>query len=141
VVKYHATIMMVLFALICMAVHIWFGGEAAVEEASTHGTTMTWSSYLIEWARDTVENLQSEFWQLAVQFALLAGLFEAISVHAYDKDQEDIKAQTESAQALAAGAASLIQGSLSGSGLALDHLPLRMTAFTVETPIERMLRV
>jgi TRAP-type C4-dicarboxylate transport system permease small subunit len=93
VVKYRATIMMVLFALICMAAHIWFGWEAAVEEASTHGTTMTWSSYLIEWARDTFENLQSEFWQLAVQFALLVGLFEAISVHAYEKDQEDIKAQ------------------------------------------------
>lgn len=91
--KYRATIMMAIIAIVCLTAHLWLGWEAAIEEAATRGTSATWNSYLVEWARDTFENLQSEFWQLAVQFALLAGLFEAISVHAYEKDQEDIKAQ------------------------------------------------
>jgi hypothetical protein len=78
-----------------VAKHIWLGWEAAVEEASTHGTAATWSSYLIDWIRDTFENLQSEFWQLAVQFQLLAELFEAVSVRAYEKAQEEIKAQLD----------------------------------------------
>ncbi|HYI25465.1 MAG TPA: DUF6766 family protein [Thermomicrobiales bacterium] len=91
--KFRATIMMAIVAIVCLGLHFWLGWDAAVEEAATHGTTENWSSYLVEWGRDTFENLQSEFWQLAVQFALLAGLFEAIAVHAYEKDQEEIKAQ------------------------------------------------
>lgn len=91
--KYRATIMMAIIAIVCLLMHLWLGWEAAVEEAATHGTSATWPAYLVEWGRDTFENLQSEFWQLAVQFALLAGLFEAISVHAYEKDEEELKAQ------------------------------------------------
>ena len=91
--KYRATIMMAIIAILCLAIHLWLGWEAEVTDAATHGTTATWGDYLVEWGRDTFENLQSEFWQLAVQFALLAGLFEVISVHAYEKDQEDMKAQ------------------------------------------------
>ena len=86
--------MMSIVAIVCLALHLWLGWEAAVDEAATHGTTANWDSYLIEWGRDTFENLQSEFWQLAVQFALLAGLFEVIAVHAYEKDQEEMKANS-----------------------------------------------
>jgi len=93
--KYRATIMMAIVAIVCLTVHLGLGWQAAVEDAATHGTSATWSAYLVEWGRDTFENLQSEFWQLAVQFALLAGLFEAISVHAYEKDQEEMKAQLQ----------------------------------------------
>jgi hypothetical protein len=93
--KYRATILMAIVALVCLLIHLWLGWNAAVQEAATHGTKETWGNYLVEWARDTFENLQSEFWQLAVQFALLAGLFEAISVRAYEKDQEEIKVQLD----------------------------------------------
>jgi hypothetical protein len=98
--KYRATIMMTIVALLCLTFHLLLGWEAAVADAATHGTTATWSDYLVEWGRDTFENLQSEFWQLAVQFALLAGLFEAIAVHAYEKDQEEMKAQLQRIEGL-----------------------------------------
>ena len=93
--KYRATILMAAVAIVCLILHLWFGWEAAVEEAATHGTSATWSAYLVEWARDTFENLQPEFWQLAVQFALLAGLFEFIAVRAYEKDEEEMKEQLD----------------------------------------------
>ncbi len=47
--------------------------------------------YVVQWVRDTFENLQSEFWQLAFQFALLAGFFEFVRVNAYEEDEEDVK--------------------------------------------------
>ncbi|HYJ12444.1 MAG TPA: DUF6766 family protein [Thermomicrobiales bacterium] len=93
--KYRATIMMAVVAIVFLFLHLWLGWEAAVEEAATHGTSETWSAYLVEWARDTFENLQSEFWQLAVQFALLAGLFEFMAVKAYEKDEEEMKEQLD----------------------------------------------
>jgi hypothetical protein len=93
--KYRATILMAALAIVFLLLHLWFGWEAAVEEAATHGTTETWGAYLIQWARDTFENLQSEFWQLAVQFALLAGFFEFMAVKAYEKDEEEMKAQLD----------------------------------------------
>jgi hypothetical protein len=93
--KYRATIFMALVATFCLVIHFWTGWEAAIDEAETHGTTMTMSTYLVEWTRDTFENLQSEFWQLAVQFALLAGLFEFMKVHAYEEDIEDIMKRLE----------------------------------------------
>jgi hypothetical protein len=89
--KYRAALLMVALAIVCMVVHFWAGWEAAVEEAAVHGTSEEMSRYLIEWFRDVFENLQSEFWQLAVQFALLAGFFEFMRVRAYEEDQEELK--------------------------------------------------
>jgi hypothetical protein len=45
------------------------------------------------------------FWQLAVQFALLAGFFEFIRVKAYEEDQEEMKARLERIEALLNGSA------------------------------------
>lgn len=91
--KYRATIFMSIVAIIFLILHFWTGWEAFVDEEASQGQAAEWSQYLIVWARDTVENLQSEFWQLAVQFALLAGLLKVIGVSAYEEDEEDVKAR------------------------------------------------
>lgn len=83
----------VVLALIAVGLHLVFGWYAAVNEAEAHGTSAEWGEYLIQWARDTFENLQSEFWQLAVQFALLAGLFRWMGVWAYEEDLEEVKSE------------------------------------------------
>ena len=75
----------------CAELHFGFGWHAAVDEAEAQGQSAEMGEYLVQWARDTFENLQSEFWQLAVQFALLAGLFRWIGIHAYEEDLEDVK--------------------------------------------------
>lgn len=89
--KYRAAILMVFAALVCMAVHLWFGWQAAIEEAATHGEAAEVGQFFVQWTRDTFENLQSEFWQLAVQFALLAGFFEFMRVHAYEEDLDKMQ--------------------------------------------------
>lgn len=82
---------MTFFALVSLVIHFWSGWEAFVSESSGHGEKALWGDYMIQWIRDTFENLQSEFWQLAVQFALLAGLFKVIGVQAYEEDVEEVK--------------------------------------------------
>ncbi len=91
--KYRAALLMVTFALICVVIHFYSGWQAAIDEAAQHQQAAVFSEYVVEWTRDTFENLQSEFWQLAVQFALLAGFFEFVRVKAYEEDQEQMKEQ------------------------------------------------
>ena len=97
--KYRASMMMVLFAVACLVIHFYSGWQAAIDESAQHQQAAVFSEYIVEWTRDTFENLQSEFWQLAVQFALLAGFFEFLSVKAYDEDQEQMKAQLDRIEA------------------------------------------
>lgn len=97
--KYRASMLTAIVATICLVMHFWTGWEAAVNDAAMHGTTETMSSYFIDWSRDTFENLQSEFWQLAVQFALLAGLFEFMNVRAYEEDIEETKSKLDRLEA------------------------------------------
>lgn len=78
-------------AVVFLVLHFWTGWEAFVDESASHGEAAVWADYLVVWARDTVENLQSEFWQLAVQFALLAGVFRFIGVQAFEEDEEEVK--------------------------------------------------
>jgi hypothetical protein len=80
-------------AIVSLCLHFVFGWYASVDEAAARGDSAAWSDYLIQWGRDTFENLQSEFWQLAVQFAILAGLLKRLSVQAHEEDQEHIKAE------------------------------------------------
>jgi hypothetical protein len=89
--KYRAAILMTGFAILCLLIHFYSGWKADMNEAAMHGESAAFGDYFIEWIRDTFENLQSEFWQLAVQFALLAGFFEFIRVKAYEEDEEDVK--------------------------------------------------
>lgn len=98
--KYGAAIMMAVIAILFVVLHLYTGWHAAVNDASMHGQSARFGEYLVEWSRDTFENLQSEFWQLAVQFALLAGLFEAIHVRAYEEDEEDLKHRLERIESL-----------------------------------------
>ena len=97
--KHRATNMAALIAYVFLTLHFIAGWESVVDDAAMRGTLATLSSYIIEWARDTFENLQSEFWQLAVQFALLAGAFEFIKVRAYDEDVEEVKEQLKRMEA------------------------------------------
>lgn len=83
--------LMVAAALVCLVVHFYFGWKADIQEAAMHGESALFRGYITVWLRDTFENLQSEFWQLAVQMLLLAGFFEAVRVKAYEKDNEEIR--------------------------------------------------
>ncbi|MGN6032350.1 MAG: hypothetical protein ACTHQE_11875 [Thermomicrobiales bacterium] len=89
--KYRAALLMTVAALGSVLIHYWTGWISAVHQAEGHGQSISLASHTIDWLRDTFENLQAEFWQLAIQFALLAGFFEFIKVHTYDEDQEEIK--------------------------------------------------
>ena len=91
--KYRAIMFMATIALMFLGLHFWTGWAAFVGESASHNEKALWSDYIIVWSRDTFENIQSEFWQLAVQFALLAGLFKVISVEAYEEDEEHVKQQ------------------------------------------------
>ena len=79
---------MVALAGSSVILHLVLGWNAYQNE---HGPVVSAAEYLVEWGRDTFENWQSEFVQLAVQFALLAALFERLGVKVYEKDVEDIK--------------------------------------------------
>lgn len=89
--KYRATWFMIVLALAAMAVHFWTGWRVHVDASATRGEEALLVDHLVLWARDTFENLQSEFWLLAVQFALLAGFFRFMGVGAYEEDLEDLK--------------------------------------------------
>lgn len=90
-IRYRAMTFMAVLAIIFMGLHFWSGWEAFVDESSSHNEKALWSQYMMVWFRDTVENLQSEFWQLAVQFALIAGVLKAIGIQAYEEDVEETK--------------------------------------------------
>jgi Tfp pilus assembly protein PilN len=92
--------MMTIVAVVCLAAHFFTGWQAAMNDSAMHQQSAEFNQYVVEWFRDTFENLQSEFWQLAVQFALLAGLFEAIRVHAFEEDEEDLKQRLERIETL-----------------------------------------
>ena len=89
--KYRAALLMTGLAILCLVIHFYSGWKADIAEAAMHGESAAFSEYIVTWVRDTFENLQSEFWQLAVQFALLAGFFEFMRVKAYEEDEEDMK--------------------------------------------------
>ncbi len=94
--KYRAAILMAVLALVFVVIHLYTGWEAEIDEAATHRERAVFGDYLMQWARDTAENLQSEFWQ----FALLAGFFEFIRVRAYEEDEEDVKQRLMRIEAL-----------------------------------------
>jgi hypothetical protein len=91
-----------MLAMVSLCLHFVFGWYAAVDEAAARGDSAVWSDYVVQWGRDTFENLQSEFWQLAVQFAILAGLLKRLSVQAHEEDQEYIKAELAELKAMLA---------------------------------------
>jgi hypothetical protein len=89
--RYSSAIAMFVVGVIFMAFHFYLGWGAYVEESASHNQIADWANYMQLWGRDTTENLQSEFMQLAAQFALLAGMFETWRIKAYEKDQEEVK--------------------------------------------------
>ena len=60
------------FFLISFGLHWWFGWNAFVDEAATHGQSADVNEYLTQMGRDTFENWQSEFLQLLWQVVGLA---------------------------------------------------------------------
>ncbi len=88
---YSGAIFMLVLALICLALHYYFGLLAFQHEAQAHSQVPNVAEYRIEWVRDVFENLQSEFGQLFFQFLLLAGALEFLRVYAFEKDQEEVK--------------------------------------------------
>ena len=60
------------FFAVSLALHWWFGWQAFVDEAREQGQAPETGAYLMEMARDTFENWQSEFLQLLWQVVGLA---------------------------------------------------------------------
>jgi hypothetical protein len=93
--KHSAALAMAVLALIFMGWHFGFGWTAFRAEAIAHGDAATLTDYLVVWGRDTTENLQSEFWQLAVQFLVLAGALKVVGVRAYEEDVEKLNGKID----------------------------------------------
>lgn len=62
----------VVFFLVSLGLHWWFGWQAFVSDAAQHGQAPQVSEYWTEMGRDTFENWQSEFLQLLWQVVGLA---------------------------------------------------------------------
>ena len=60
------------FFLVSIGLHWWFGWYAYADEAAEHGLQPEMAGYLHEMGRDTFENWQSEFLQLIWQVVGLA---------------------------------------------------------------------
>ena len=73
--------------LVTLVAHWWLGWHAFVGEQQAHGEPPEVSAYLIEMGRDTMENWQSEFLQLAWQVAGLALLYHAGSPQSRGDDE------------------------------------------------------
>jgi hypothetical protein len=91
--RYNAALFMLALGIICLGLHFAFGWNAFQDDARAHNSDAEMNEYLITWARDVFENLQSEFIQLFFQFLLLAGFFRFMQIHAYEEDIEQIKEQ------------------------------------------------
>ena len=70
--KYSYAWLTLAFFLVSLALHWYFGWQAYVDEAKTHGEAPKLAEYLHEMGRDTFENWQSEFLQLIWQVVGLA---------------------------------------------------------------------
>ena len=70
--KYAYAWITIAFFLISILGHWYFGWRAFVSDATQHGQTPQLADYMIEAARDTFENWQSEFLQLLWQVVGLA---------------------------------------------------------------------
>lgn len=75
------------FFLISILGHWVFAWFAYVDEQEAHSQTVTVSGYIIETARDTFENWQSEFLQLMWQIAGLAFLLYVGSPQSKEGDE------------------------------------------------------
>lgn len=89
--RYSAVLLVFSLAILFTAIHFGFEYQAAIQDANTHNVPFVFNEFLVEWIRATFENLQSEMWQLALQFALLAGMFKFMNIHAYEEDNNDLK--------------------------------------------------
>jgi len=70
--KYSYAWITILFFLVSLVLHWYFGWHAYRDEARAHGQTPELAAFAIEAARDTFENWQSEFLQLIWQVVGLA---------------------------------------------------------------------
>lgn len=75
-----------IFFLFSLAGHWTAGWYAFVEEQQSHNQPVEMNNYLIEMARDTLENWQSEFLQLIWQVAGLAFLWHLGSPQSKEGD-------------------------------------------------------
>ena len=75
------------FFLLSIVGHWVFAYYAYAQEQEEHGQPVEWNGYFIEVSRDTLENWQSEFLQLAWQVAGLALLWYVGSPQSREGDE------------------------------------------------------
>ena len=92
-----------LFFLVSIFGHWLFGWYAFVNEASEHGQNPALGPYLVEMARDTFENWQSEFLQLIWQVVGLAYFLYVGSPSSKDNDDR-LEAKIDALMRLHGGA-------------------------------------
>ena len=79
--------MTLLFFLVSILLHWFFGWKVFVNEQAAHGQAIVTSDYIMEMMRDTMENWQSEFLQLMWQVAGLAYLLYVGSPQSKEGDE------------------------------------------------------
>jgi hypothetical protein len=62
--RYGATLVLAVLWLAFVAGHFVAGWHAYVEEQTAHYREPAFADYLIQWGRDTLENIQSEVFQI-----------------------------------------------------------------------------
>ncbi len=70
--KYSYAWLTLVFFLVSLVLHWWFGWKSFVDDAREHGQMAEVAPYLSEMLRDTFENWQAEFLQLLWQVVGLA---------------------------------------------------------------------
>jgi hypothetical protein len=85
--KYGFLWITLLFFLLSVVGHWFFGWQAYVQEQMEHQSSIDVNGYIIEMLRDTLENWQSEFLQLMWQVAGLAFLFYIGSPQSKEGDE------------------------------------------------------
>jgi hypothetical protein len=84
--KYGYTIVTAAIFLVTLSGHWAFAWAAYVDEQQAHGQPVEVRGYVLETARDTLENWQSEFLQLVWQVAGLAFLWHVGSPQSKEGD-------------------------------------------------------
>ncbi len=87
--KFRAPLFVFALAAVSMVLHAWGEWKVFVAEQTSHQEAAALADFKWRFLSATMENWQSEFVQLGVQFLMLAGIFAFARV--YEQDQGEVK--------------------------------------------------